>query len=146
MDRAIGWDGIHNCRDLGGLPRSGGGETAWRRFYRAPRLDVLTDRGWTDLVDAGVSTVVDLRNADEVAPLAHAPSLTLHRLPIEDQSDEAFMAERGELLASPYYYRAALARWPQKFAAVFHASGWRLAACGIGLLRQAGPARYARRR
>lgn len=124
--RDVVWQGIHNARDLGGLP-AGDGMTSFSRFYRAPRLESLTAQGWTELVAAGVRTVIDLRNPSELsasvaAGAAGRPSeVVTWFLPIEDQSDVEFMARWGKQLGSPIYYADNLERWPDKLIAVFRA-------------------------
>ncbi|HKU57804.1 MAG TPA: tyrosine-protein phosphatase [Gaiellaceae bacterium] len=61
IERVLRWDGCVNVRDLGGLPLSGGGETAFRVVVRGDWLPGLRDEGRRALVDYGVSLVVDLR-------------------------------------------------------------------------------------
>lgn len=117
--RTVTWGGLHNARDLGGLP-AGPRTTAPGRFFRAPRLDGLDVAGWDELVAAGVRTVVDLRNADEIAPLDVPATVTRHHLPIEDQAHVEFMSAWGNRLNSPVYYRANLGTWPDRFVALFH--------------------------
>jgi hypothetical protein len=73
-DRILRWDGCVNVRDLGGLPVRGGGETAYRIVVRADWLPGLSQIGRRELVDYGVSLVVDLRperedRGDEYEPL-----------------------------------------------------------------------------
>ena len=45
-ERHLGWDGVHNARDLGGLSIAGGGETRWGAVIRADSLGKLTPAGW----------------------------------------------------------------------------------------------------
>jgi len=73
IERTVAWGGLHNARDLGGLP-AGTATTQRGRVYRTPRLDGLDARGWDELVDAGVRTIVDLRNPHEISPLTLPPS------------------------------------------------------------------------
>jgi protein-tyrosine phosphatase len=73
-DRVLRWDGCVNVRDLGGLPLAGGGETAYRVVVRADWLPGLSEVGRRELVDYGVSLIVDLRpdredQSDEYEPL-----------------------------------------------------------------------------
>lgn len=63
--RFVAWEGCLNARDLGGLPLRDGGTTRERAVVRADNLRHLTDRGWEQLVDHGIRTVVDLRFAIE---------------------------------------------------------------------------------
>lgn len=116
--RVLSWQGLHNARDLGGLP-AGSQVTQFGQFFRAPRPDVLTPKGWRQVAAAGVRTIVDLRNPDEIAPLPLPPTITRHSRPIEDQSDADFMASWGPHLNSPVYYQDVLQRWPDKVCAAF---------------------------
>lgn len=119
--RIVTWGGLHNARDLGGLP-SRLGTTAFGQVFRSPRLDGLDESGWNELSHAGVRTIIDLRNDDEVSPVASRPkSLTVVRAPIEDQSDSAFMTEWGSSLGSPAYYPENLRRWPALIVAAITA-------------------------
>ena len=72
-DRILRWDGCVNVRDLGGLPLSGGGETAYRVVVRADWLPGLSDAGRRALVDYGVSLVVDLRPEREDLSDSYVP-------------------------------------------------------------------------
>lgn len=111
MSRELRWDGACNLRDLGGLRRHDGTITATGRLFRSGRTESVSQAGWRSARAAGVKTVVDLRNDDEIGrgvndpPLGETPSslATLHR-PIEDQSNAEFMDQYGQLLAHPAYY------------------------------------------
>ncbi len=76
----LDWEGLHNVRDLGGQPLTGGGETRFGAYVRADTLDRLSDAGWQSLVDYGVHTVVDLRLAEErqIDPPPDLPLVSLH--------------------------------------------------------------------
>lgn len=63
--------GVHNIRDLGGLPIDAGGMTARGRVLRACAMRGLAPEGRAALVAAGLSTVIDLRAVTE---RAEAPS------------------------------------------------------------------------
>lgn len=63
--RALTVDGLVNARDLGGLPLSGGGSTPRGVFFRSENVDAVTARGWGQLHDLGIRTVVDLRQPAE---------------------------------------------------------------------------------
>jgi protein tyrosine/serine phosphatase len=65
--RTLTWDGCVNVRDLGGLPTEDGAVTRFGRVVRADSVRGLTDEGWEALVAHGVSRIVDLRWADELA-------------------------------------------------------------------------------
>ena len=63
--RLIPLNGAFNLRDLGGYPATVG-ETAWRRVLRADSLHRLTSAEMGELRRLGCTTVIDLRNQDEV--------------------------------------------------------------------------------
>lgn len=63
--RALMVDGLVNARDLGGLPLTGGGTTPCGVFFRSENVDAVTARGWDELHDLGVRTLVDLRQHAE---------------------------------------------------------------------------------
>lgn len=63
-------EGTYNVRDLGGYATPGG-QTQWRRLLRADALHRLDAHGVEMLLTAGLTTVVDLRNAEE---LIHQPN------------------------------------------------------------------------
>ena len=63
--RFVSWDGCLNARDLGGLALADGGATRSGVVYRADNVRHLTARGWEQLVEHGVRTLVDLRFAIE---------------------------------------------------------------------------------
>lgn len=66
--RAITWEGFHNARDLGGLPTRDGRRTRFGAAIRSADLRFVTPRGWRAAYEAGVRTIVDLRNHDEIRP------------------------------------------------------------------------------
>ncbi|WP_309618063.1 tyrosine-protein phosphatase [Salinibacterium sp.] len=119
MTRRVTWGGIHNTRDLGGLTTRTG-PTRFGRLYRMPRPDILSLKGWAELESAGVRTLIDLRNPDEITDLPLRP-VTVRSLAcaIEDQSDNEFMELMAPFLGSPTYYAENLRRWPDKIGAVF---------------------------
>jgi protein-tyrosine phosphatase len=73
----MGWiqlEGAVNVRDLGGLPAANGSVTAAGRLIRSANLQLLSPADVKKLVsDIGVTTVVDLRSAGEVAAEGPAP-------------------------------------------------------------------------
>jgi protein-tyrosine phosphatase len=140
-DRAIRWEGFHNARDLGGLPTASGTITRCGALIRSADLRFVTAAGWQSAFDAGVRTVVDLRNDDEVAP-GSVPTTTLGagtlavpaarttasrpagigtvQVPLDDIGDTAFWREvNGQgLNGTPLYYRPFLEAKPRRIAAV----------------------------
>lgn len=125
MTRDIRWGGLHNTRDLGGLPLRAGREqllTRYGRIYRSGRLDSLDAEGWEQLVAHGVATLVDLRNGSEIRELPQRPAtLAVSHRPVEDEHDTEFMAEWHGRLGNPGYYLVALDRWPELFRSTFKA-------------------------
>ncbi|TDN44212.1 tyrosine phosphatase family protein [Curtobacterium flaccumfaciens] len=65
--RTLHAEGLHNGRDLGGLPLWRGGTTPSGRLFRSEGVDRLTAAGWQALFDAGIRTIVDLRAPSETA-------------------------------------------------------------------------------
>ncbi|MFJ1766301.1 tyrosine-protein phosphatase [Amycolatopsis sp. NPDC088138] len=159
MSRAVAWDGFFNTRDLGGLPTSSGETTRYGAFFRSADLRFVTDSGWAQAREAGVRTVVDLRNEDEIRP--GAESLTalagsaqfavptaapvtptgINRLevPLDDIDDVEFWqhVNRDRLNGTPLYYPLFLRRKADRCAAVIKAiahadPGGVLFHCGAG--------------
>ena len=64
-DRALKVDGLVNGRDLGGLQRADGTFTPRGVFFRSENIDWINGNGWRQLYDAGIRTVVDLRQQRE---------------------------------------------------------------------------------
>ncbi|UYY82455.1 tyrosine-protein phosphatase [Arthrobacter sp. YA7-1] len=63
--RALQADGLVNARDLGGLRRADGTFTPRGVFFRSENVDWLAPEGWQHLYDAGIRTIVDLRQQRE---------------------------------------------------------------------------------
>lgn len=112
------WDGCVNVRDVGGL-------------VRADNIRFLSDEGWHALVDHGVSRVVDLRFADELAEDVprEAPVEVVHISLLGDQRNDEWEAEYEALMdatpaAEEYLvrvYTLFLERHRERFARVFEA-------------------------
>ncbi|MCT9871982.1 tyrosine-protein phosphatase [Paenarthrobacter aurescens] len=64
-DRTLHAEGLINGRDLGGLKRADETFTPRGVFFRSENVDLLTAGGWQSLYDAGIRTVVDLRQQRE---------------------------------------------------------------------------------
>lgn len=119
------WDGAVNARDLGGI----GGLVQPGRIYRMGRHEWVSEAGWNSAWEAGVRTVVDLRNDFEVGRRETDPPVADHylrrftfvNLATEDQSDAEFMELCGPYLSSPEHYRDNLERWPEKFVDIARA-------------------------
>ncbi|MGW5716056.1 tyrosine-protein phosphatase [Amycolatopsis sp. NPDC003865] len=158
MDRAVTWAGFHNTRDLGGLPTRSGGTTRRGVFFRAADLRFVTGDGWARAREAGVRTVIDLRNPDEIRPTADAPTalagsarfaaatepaapagIDRVEVPLDDIGDLEFWryVDGERLNGSPLYYPVFLDRKADRCAAVVEAiarsaPGGVLFHCGAG--------------
>jgi protein-tyrosine phosphatase len=117
----MNWDGAVNAHHVLGL------------IYRMGRQEWLTEDGWHDLREDGVTTVIDLRNEPErtrrptdptVGDAARAGIDVVH-CPVEDQDVAEYM---GPALAAgapypnhPRYYPSNLRYFPDRLARVFGA-------------------------
>jgi protein-tyrosine phosphatase len=92
--------GLHNLRDLGGYPVTGGGRTRWGLLFRAGVIGALSPTTEDELVALGLHTVVDLRDDEElVAPqLDEGAAVRAHRNPIYLDRIGAYEAESLEVL------------------------------------------------
>ena len=160
--RAITWDGFVNTRDLGGLPTRHGSPTRTGAFLRSADPRFVTAEGWRAAHAAGVRTVVDLRNPDEIRPATEEeegptrpagaaqfpaaaaavplpPGMTRVEVPLDDVGDDGFWQEvdRAGLHGTPLYFRPFLDRKPERCAAAVTAlarsgPGGVLFHCGAG--------------
>ncbi|MEV7597986.1 tyrosine-protein phosphatase [Kitasatospora sp. NPDC089797] len=137
-DRTLVWDGCLNVRDLGGLPTASGRPTARGAIARADNLDRLTREGWDALLDHGVRTVVDLRNAEEYKPLLPLPEdVELVRVPLDELAGPAWWEAHGRLDGTPLAFRPYLEHCPHAAAALVTAiadarPGGVVVHCGAG--------------
>lgn len=65
--RHLPLEGTYNVRDAGGYPTRDGRSVRWQALYRADSLHRLTEQGQVHLIEAGLSTVIDLRRDVELA-------------------------------------------------------------------------------
>ena len=103
--RSLSWDGFLNVRDLGGLPLAGGGETQYGRVARSEAPHFLTERGWGELHEHGVRTLVDLRCPSEGAYEARN-GVRRVGVPLFRQDDPEFLARIGGIRDTGEFYRA----------------------------------------
>lgn len=118
-ERHLDWEGVFNARDLGGLPAAGSRRLARGALVRSDSLSRLTAAGWQALLDHGVRTVIDLRNArerEEAPDAAPRPAevQTVHAA-LDGAEDTAFWTpiQATPEFGTPLYYRAHLMRKPQ---------------------------------
>lgn len=85
-DRLIALEGAHNVRDLGGYRMDNGGLTRWRSILRGDALHQLSSTDIETLLDHGLTTVIDLRNAHEIAaeanPFSAHAGVRYHNTPL----------------------------------------------------------------
>lgn len=94
----LDWQGCYNTRDLGDLPVIDGGKIRPKALIRSDILSRLTAAGRQALLDYGVTTVIDLRTAQQVAeepsafgvgvPQPGEPAYFI--LPLENQTSPHF--------------------------------------------------------
>ena len=158
--RKISWDGFHNTRDLGGLPTRHGRATRHGAFIRSADLCFVTAQGWDAAYAAGVRTVLDLRNEDEIRPdpgrdltgpggaaalpsavagVSPHPGTARLEVPLDGVEDVEFWEQvtRRGLDGTPLYFQPFLERKAERCAAVFTAlaqagPGGILFHCGAG--------------
>jgi len=86
VNRFLNISGLHNVRDLGGLPSGVAQTTAYGRFLRSDSPHAVDQTGTSQLVALGIRTVIDLRYADECSrtpnPLAQLPGMSYHNIPL----------------------------------------------------------------
>ncbi|WP_439693323.1 tyrosine-protein phosphatase [Curtobacterium sp. SP.BCo] len=124
--RTLHADGLFNGRDLGGLPRRGGGTTPAGRVFRSESVDRLTESGWRALHDAGIRTVVDLRAPSETAKDTGSRPAWLTTVVIDHDGLDAAPTfweaywETG-LVGTPLYYGPHLDELPERTGSVLRA-------------------------
>ncbi|MCA8869736.1 MAG: tyrosine-protein phosphatase [Rhodobacteraceae bacterium] len=81
--------GAYNIRDLGGYATWYGPRTSWRQFLRADSPHRLSRSDLNKLIDEGLSSVIDLRSANEVAkapnPFAKMDGVRYRNIPLFDR-------------------------------------------------------------
>jgi protein-tyrosine phosphatase len=156
--RDVGWNGFFNARDLGVLPVRGGGRTRRGSLIRSADLRFVTRNGWQQAWAAGVRTVIDLRNDEEILPGSdrHAdvagsgqfpaasiesavPGIVRVGVPLDGVEDVEFWdyLNRERLNGTPLYFRPFLDHRPDRVAAAVtaiarSAQGGVVFHCGAG--------------
>lgn len=102
--RELSWDGFLNVRDLGGLPVRGGGETVRGRVARSESPGFLSDRGWSELADHGIRTIVDLRCPSE-PPYESRDGIVREAVPMFRFDDEDLTRRLEGVRDSRVFYR-----------------------------------------
>jgi protein tyrosine/serine phosphatase len=100
LSRDLAWEGCFNARDVGGYPTADGRRVRWGALLRSDLICRLTARGREQLLDAGVSAIVDLRSEHELAAepgpyatnTAHGSMPLYLNTPLLDYDDQETMA------------------------------------------------------
>lgn len=124
-NRNLDWDGCTNARDFGGLETTSGRLIRWGAAVCSDDPAKLSPQGWAALYAHGIRTIISLRTdgieeVDLIVP-DHLEGLDALAVAIEDVSDLAFRETWAatDLWSTPLYYQDAIARWPERHAAVF---------------------------
>jgi hypothetical protein len=96
--RAVLVDGMHNVRDLGGVPVDGG-QTAYGVVYRGETVAHLTPDGAGRLRELGVGRVLDLREPDEASLDGDGPLAAAYAA--RDMAVERVPLVGGDIAADP---------------------------------------------
>jgi protein-tyrosine phosphatase len=132
VQRDLVWEGCVNVRDLGGHPTGNGAVTRFGAVVRADSIRKLSDAGWRDLVEHGVTTIVDLRMDEELEadPPAQLPVDVVHMNLFGDappdygeQLDGLTSVAASPSEATRIVYLDFLERFAAKFPPVFRAIG-----------------------
>ena len=111
------WDGAVNAWHVAG------------GVYRMGRREWLTEAGWQQAYNAGIRTVLDLRNAaearrrdtDPVVSRAALQGMAVVAAPTEEPGDPRLTAVTGPYLNDPAYYADNARIFPEKLVGVFRA-------------------------
>lgn len=66
-ERHLPIEGTYNLRDVGGYETEDGQQVRWRTLFRSDSLHKLTAEAQAELLATGLSTIVDLRRAEELS-------------------------------------------------------------------------------
>jgi protein tyrosine/serine phosphatase len=114
-----------NVRDLGGLRRTNGALTPHGVFLRSENIDSVTARGWGQLREHGVRTVIDLRQPRERARdrTPRPEWLTTVHVDLDGLEHEEFWKGYWDngLVGTALYYTPHLQQLPQRSSAVLQA-------------------------
>jgi protein-tyrosine phosphatase len=114
-DRELAWDGCVNARDLGGL-----GQIRPGAVVRMEAPERLSETGWAAAWAHGVRTVIDLRDAGQPEPGRAPRPAGITTVPVpQDPVGTPFYEHWTKIdsLASPLYFPAMLAEYPDRVTA-----------------------------
>ena len=120
-ERVLQADGLVNGRDLGGLPRADGALTPRGVFFRSGNVDWVTPDGWQQIYDAGIRTVVDLRqHRERDADIQTRPGwLTTVHVDLDGLENSEFWADYWDngLVGTALYFLPHLWAMPERAGA-----------------------------
>ncbi|MGO4585020.1 tyrosine-protein phosphatase [Arthrobacter sp. 2RAF6] len=116
--RTLKVEGLVNGRDLGGLRRVDGTVTPRGIFFRSENVDWITGNGWQQVYDAGIRTVVDLRQQRERnTDTRERPGwLTTSHVDLDGLENKEFWADYWDngLVGAAIYFLPHLAAMPER--------------------------------
>jgi protein-tyrosine phosphatase len=119
--RSLVWEGCYNVRDLGGHSTRAGQTTRFGAVVRSDNPVRLRPPGLAALRAYGIKTVVDLRDPSEIKEEGTISRDALDgdvvNVPVIDFSDRPFWEAWSGKYDPAGFYRDALRRWPDRFAA-----------------------------
>lgn len=123
--RTLHVDGLVKARDLGGLRGRDGSTTPSQVFYRSEGIDRVTPAGWSQVFEAGIRTVVDLRQPGERAQDTNPRPDWLITVPVDLDGpvDTPFWADYWEngLCGTALYYLPHFTTLPERSVAALSA-------------------------
>ena len=91
-------------------------------LWRSGHPDRLDAAGWAELRTAGITTVIDLRNAAERTAVNDGPDgVRVLHLPLEQVDDPEYTSTWDNDWATPDFYAWGRRRWPHLWTAVLQA-------------------------
>jgi protein-tyrosine phosphatase len=114
---------VDDWRDLGGMRTTDGRTIRHSALFRARSLDHLEPAGWAALHEAGVRTLIDLRNDDERTAAPSPAGIAALHLPLDGAGDREFWDEWSAdwRFGTPVYYGPHIERFPERSTAVLAA-------------------------
>ena len=86
LERHLKFAGTYNFRDIGVYPTHNGGTTRWRILFRSDSPHRLSEVDRASLIERGLRTAIDLRQAEELAEapnvFAASAQVTYRHLPL----------------------------------------------------------------
>jgi protein-tyrosine phosphatase len=120
--RTLSVEGLVNARDLGGLRRKNGTLTPRGVFFRSENVDWVTPAGWDQMHEAGIRTIVDLRQAGERAQDTQPRPdwLTTRDFDLDGLDNDAFWKDfwSNGLVGTALYFLPHLGAMPERSVAV----------------------------